>query len=262
MEITLFTSNNNRHNYLINLLSTISDKLYIVQEHKELHSGNISDQYSNSEVVKEYFKKVNDAQTKFFGNPYVDSSTQSIKLISIPAGDLYKCSLPFLADFLKSDLYIVYGSSYLKGDLVDYLIKKKTINIHMGVSPYYRGSSCNFWALYDGNPHLVGATIHMLSKGLDSGPMLYHAMSNFKSSPFDYSMSTVKSAFHSLAERINDRSIFKIKPKNQEKSLEVRYSKKVEFNEKIIQEYFKKKINLDSIKFDKSLLKDPFFLSN
>ena len=102
----------------------------------------------------------------------------------------------------------------------------------------------------------------MLSKGLDSGPMLYHAMSNFKSSPFDYSMSTVKSAFHSLAERINDRSIFKIKPKNQEKSLEVRYSKKVEFNEKIIQEYFKKKINLDSIKFDKSLLKDPFFYSN
>ena len=56
----------------------------------------------------------------------------------------------------------------------------------MGVSPYYRGNDCNFWALYDDNPHLVGATIHMLTKGLDSGPMLYHAMSNIKSNPFEY----------------------------------------------------------------------------
>ena len=33
----------------------------------------------------------------------------------------------------------------------------------MGVSPYYRGCDCNFWALYDNNPHLVGATIHICS---------------------------------------------------------------------------------------------------
>ena len=66
---------------------------------------------------------------------------------------------------------------YIKGPLVNFLIKKKAINIHMGISPYYRGADCNFWAMYDGNSHLVGATIHMLSKGLDSGSILYHAMS-------------------------------------------------------------------------------------
>ena len=59
-------------------------------------------------------------------------------------------------------------------------IKNKTLNIHMGISPYYRGTDCNFWALYDNNPHLVGATIHLLSKGLDSGAMLYHALSQIK----------------------------------------------------------------------------------
>ena len=68
----------------------------------------------------------------------------------------------------------------------------------MGVSPYYRGADCNFWALYDNNPHYVGATIHLLSKGLDSGPILYHALSNRKENVFEYSMSTVVSAFHSL----------------------------------------------------------------
>ena len=46
----------------------------------------------------------------------------------------------------------------------------------MGVSPYYRGTSCNFWAIYDDNPSYVGSTIHLLSKGLDSGDILFHCI--------------------------------------------------------------------------------------
>ena len=64
---------------------------------------------------------------------------------------------------LKSDLFIVFGSSFIKNEwLINFLIKK-AINIHMGLSPFYKGSSCNFWALYD-NPEHVGATIHYLSR--------------------------------------------------------------------------------------------------
>ncbi len=53
-----------------------------------------------------------------------------------------------LSDFLKSDVYVVFGSSYIRGELVDFLVKHKAINIHAGVSPYYRGTDCNFWALF------------------------------------------------------------------------------------------------------------------
>ena len=87
---------------------------------------------------------------------------------------------------------------------------------------YYRGADCNFWALYDNNPHLVGATKHLLLKGLDSGPILYHAMSDIKTDPFEYSMSSVKSAFHSLAKKIKDKSIFSITPLIQNLDLEIR----------------------------------------
>ena len=98
--------------------------------------------------------------------------------------------------------------------------------------------------------------------GLDNGPMLYHAMSNIKTNPFEYTMSTIKSAFHSIAERIKDNSIFKINPEVQDKSKEIRYSKKNEFNEEIVKEYFEKEINLNNKKLDNSLLKEPFFLDN
>ena len=75
-------------------------------------------------------------------------------------------------------------------------------------------------------------------------------------------MSTVKSAFHSIAERIKDNSIFNIEPLAQDKVKEVKYTKKSDFSEQVVKEYFEKKIDLNSKKFDNSLLKEPFFLNN
>ena len=154
----------------------------------------------------------------------------------------------------------MFGSSYIKDELAKYLIKADAINIHAGVSPYYKGTDCNFWALYDDNYHLVGSTIHLLTEGLDSGPILYHAMSTLKTNPFEYTMSTIKSAFHSIAERIKDRSIFNIKPIIQDKKNEIKYSKKNEFTDTVIEHFFKKEINLHKRKFDNSLLINPYFL--
>ena len=262
MKITLFTSNKNRHNYLINLLSEVSDELYVIQECGTIFPGIVPDHYQASLTMKKYFENVNNAQFKLFGNSYVNNKKNNIKILPMLFGDLNQCSMDLLVDFLKSDVYVIFGSSYIKGELVDFLVKQKAINIHAGVSPYYRGTDCNFWALYDNNPHLVGSTIHLLSKGLDSGPILYHAMSDLKINPFEYTMSTVKSAFHSVAKRIEDGSIFTIKPLNQDKVSEVRYSKKSEFNEDVVKEYFEKKINLNSKKCDVSLLKEPFIINN
>ena len=260
MRITLFTSNNFRHNYLINFLSNVCDELFVIQECKPLFVEIKNEEIQSLNVIEKYFKKVNEAQNKIFKKELVNKNNKNIKILSIIYGELNNISLSDLGEFTKSDIYIVFGSSFIKGNLIDFLIKKKAINIHAGVSPYYRGTACNFWALYDGNPHLVGATIHLLSKGLDSGPILYHAMSNLKTNLFEYTMSTVKSAFHSIGERIRDKSIFKIEPISQDKNKEIRYSKINDFNEDIVKEYLKKEINLNSKNFDTSLLREPFFL--
>ena len=172
MKITLFTKNRNRHNYLINLLSEISSELFVIQESVTIFPGIIPGHYKASPIMKKYFENVNNAQSQLFGNSYVNNKKKNIKILPMLLGDLNQCSMNLLSDFLKSDVYVVFVSSYIKGELVDFLVKQKAINIHAGVSPYYRGTDCNFWALYDDNTHLVGTTIHLLSKGLDSGPML------------------------------------------------------------------------------------------
>ncbi len=85
-------------------------------------------------------------------------------------------------------------------------------------------------------------------------------MSKLKTDPYEYTMSTVKAAFHSIAERIKDKTIFELEPIMQEKSKEIRYSKKIEFNNEVVKEYFNLNLDLNSKSFNNSLLKEPFYL--
>ncbi len=258
MKITVFTSNQKRHNYLIQILHDVSSELFVVQESDTIFPGQQPGRYPDGPEFEKYFRHVQEAEEKIFNisNLVLRKKTH---FLTIGKGDLNKIQLDKISPFLKSDLYIVFGSSYIKGDLVKFLIKNEAINIHMGVSPYYRGTDCNFWALFDEKYDYVGSTIHLLSEGLDSGPMLYHALSEAISDPFVYTMSTVKSAFKSLKEKIENNSLKKIKPQNQSSAGEIRYSRRKEFDGKIINEFFKKKIKVTSRK-NLSNFKQPFIL--
>ncbi len=44
------------------------------------------------------------------------------------------------------------------------------LNCHPGILPNYRGCSCVEWALYNNDP--VGNTCHLMSKKIDSGPII------------------------------------------------------------------------------------------
>ena len=261
MKITLFTSNQIRHNFLINYLGNFASKLNVIQECKTVFPGKVKGSYSKNLLIEKYFKNVQKAEEKIFGKTFINIKKKNTNILSIAYGDLNYLKLKEINNFLQSDLYIVFGSSFIKGSLINFLIKKKTINLHMGVSPYYRGADCNFWAVYDNNPHLVGATIHKLSKGVDSGNILYHSMPKITTNSFEYTMLSVKSAFYSIATKIKDRSILKIKPVKQNRKLEIRYSKKREFNQKIVKKFLdRKKSKITFYEFDNSLLINPYFL--
>lgn len=46
----------------------------------------------------------------------------------------------------------------------------RMINIHIGALPYNRGADPNFWSWFDNTPK--GVTIHQITKGIDTGPIL------------------------------------------------------------------------------------------
>ena len=262
MNITVFTSNQPRHISLINDLASISDRVFAIQECNTVFPGEIKDFFDNSDVMNTYFQRVRSAEKEVFGN--IKFLTDNVDHLALKSGDLNKLSKDVLAPALNSDMYVIFGASYIKGWLIDYLIEHKAINIHMGVSPYYRGSSCNFWAAYDGHADLIGATIHMLGKGLDSGEMLYHAVPKPEAvDPFVLGMKAVKVAHTSLVTRIASKEILEYAPIPQDKSLEYRYTRNSDFTDLVAEDYLDHLLTPEQVKSklearDMSMLEKPF----
>ena len=46
------------------------------------------------------------------------------------------------------------------------------LNLHWGLSPYYRGTHCTGWALINWDPYNIGVTIHKLTQRIDGGSIL------------------------------------------------------------------------------------------
>jgi hypothetical protein len=246
MKITLFTCNQPRHLALIHSLAPVADEMFVVQETKTSFAGKRDPIHAKSLVMEDYFARMIAAERGVFGA--TDFTPANVRTMSVYMGDLSFFPLETFQNALHSDLYVVFGASYIKGPLVDFLVERRCINIHMGVSPYYRGSACNFWAMYDRRPDMVGSTVHLLSKGLDSGPILFHAMPRAdRVDGFVLGMRAVRAAQVALTQRIKDGSIFNLLSERQNKALEIRYTRSRDFTDEVAQEYLNRLMTAEEI---------------
>src|SRR5262245_43859948 len=72
---------------------------------------------------------------------------------------------------LRPDIIAVYATAIIRPHIFS-LARIRTLNMHTGIAPRYRGSDTVFWPLYNQEPEWVGVTIHVLDQGVDSGPVI------------------------------------------------------------------------------------------
>lgn len=70
------------------------------------------------------------------------------------------------------DLLVCFGTSLVRGPLLEQFAGR-FLNVHLGLSPWYRGSGTNIWPLIEGRAHMVGATFMQIDAGIDTGPILH-----------------------------------------------------------------------------------------
>ena len=73
-----------------------------------------------------------------------------------------------LLDQEQPDVIIVYGTAILKAPLFD-RARIITLNMHTGLSPWYRGDSTLFWPVFYDDPDHLGVTVHELVAAVDGG---------------------------------------------------------------------------------------------
>jgi hypothetical protein len=74
---------------------------------------------------------------------------------------------------LRPDCLLDHGTSIVRREVL--ATAPVALNVHWGLSPYYRGTHCTAWALLNWDPHNVGVTVHRLSARIDGGDVFAQA---------------------------------------------------------------------------------------
>ncbi|MFT4703674.1 MAG: methionyl-tRNA formyltransferase [Bradymonadia bacterium] len=90
--------------------------------------------------------------------------------IDIPSDLINDAETRALVRSWRPDVLILSGAPILKPAL--FSIPKVTINVHMGLSPDYRGEHTLFVPLARGDYARIAGTLHRVDAGVDTGPVL------------------------------------------------------------------------------------------
>jgi folate-dependent phosphoribosylglycinamide formyltransferase PurN len=165
----MLTSNDLRHRAAAQSLARKTNMVGIVSEGKIPVMAN-SDLLSevDQSIIRRHFAERDMVEKRFFG---AGVSFPDTTLHEIPQGTINHPSVLEWIERQHPDLIVLYGTGLLKQPLLSFY-DNRIVNIHLGLSPYYRGAGTNFWPLVYREPEYVGATIHLAVERVDAGGIL------------------------------------------------------------------------------------------
>ena len=235
MKLVVFTSDSIRHKYLANTLSKQVDDTLVISEIPPTHNN--AELASSSPLVKEHFALRKSAELRIFkGNENFLPNTITLQYKEASSKSIFLKIKNFIPDVM-----IVFGSSILKGDILS-LLPGKFLNLHLGLSPYYRGSGTNFWPFVNKELEYLGATILHINEGVDTGDIICHVIPTIELGDNVHTIGCkiIKDSVKTLS-----KIIHMIKNGNElarEKQWDVKnpkYYRNSDFTESILKEYHK-----------------------
>ena len=168
--LLVITGNQLRHRYFVNQLNFHFPLSAVFIEHfghpEIAFKGN-----EEKEGWNQFFIGRRKTEEHLLSCPNNISAQNTPKIFDIEKGRLnHNKTLKAIQSFNPTKI-IIFGTSLLDSKYLK-LYPNCIFNLHVGLSQYYRGSSCNFWPIHELRPDLLGATIHYVEKGIDSGQII------------------------------------------------------------------------------------------
>lgn len=117
------------------------------------------------------------AEKDFFGL-FVETTSDQSNPVHLPKGKINTSKYTQEIIYSKPDLLVAYGCSIIRDPLLS-AFRGRFLNVHLGLSPYYRGSGTNYWPLVNGEPEYVGATFMHIDAGIDTGEIIHQVRANY-----------------------------------------------------------------------------------
>ena len=174
IKIVIITANEKRHQFFRSKLSRskyldLKICFYENDESRQAYKILNSRRYN---LLKKHFIKRRKSENFFFSD-YLKKNNLSKKLVEINRSQInHDLNLYYQIKNVNPDLIISYGCSLIKGKILK-KFKNRMINVHLGLSPYYKGSATNFWPFVNNELQFLGVTFMVTDKGIDTGKILH-----------------------------------------------------------------------------------------
>ena len=191
----VLTSTMRRHQFVANTVAARMEVAGVWQEEKSFQPLAYADSPAEEAIITRHFAARDDSEHDYFAM----HDTVGAPVRRVAAGGCNDAAEIARMRKLKPDIVLVFGTGLLAQSLLD-AFPQGVLNIHLGLSPYYRGAGTNFWPLVNGEPEYCGATIHFLDRGVDSGPIIGHVRPDIArdDGPHDIGNKTIVAAADSL----------------------------------------------------------------
>jgi hypothetical protein len=171
MKVVLLTSTSSRHLAFAWEMAQRHELLACYCEEKSFDPYSGAATVEERQTIEAWFRDRDIAEALFFEDRARHFLRHFQTIIqTLPAGAINSDRV--VQDLRTPDpiIFAVFGSSVIKGSLLK-LIQGRAFNLHLGLSPHYRGSGTNFWPIVDGCLEYIGTTVHLLDAHIDGGPI-------------------------------------------------------------------------------------------
>lgn len=175
--IVILTGNELRHQFFRKKIA-LTEGIEVVQSFCEAAQQLIAEAITEENMLRHQHLQARAQSEKDFFELFVNTVEDKSNPVIIERGSINDQKNIDAITALNIDLIVVYGASLLKQPLLQ-LFPNKIINIHLGLSPYYRGSATNYWPLVDELPECVGATFMYIDEGIDTGEIIHQIRATY-----------------------------------------------------------------------------------
>lgn len=169
LRAVLLTGDGLRHRYAARLLTEVMDLAGVVTEHKlpPLPEGQALGS-EDLEILRSHLAERDAVERELLGPV---PGFPAVPVLAVQRGAVNRDECFAWVQQLAPDVVLLFGTGMVAQPLLC-RFEGRVVNLHLGLSPYYRGSATNFWPLVNREPECVGATIHLALPEVDAGGIL------------------------------------------------------------------------------------------
>jgi len=170
MSVLVFSGTHRRYKYITNAVIDAFDDVTVIAQ--TIRKGDYVGKYDDP-LINGHLMRRDVVESEYYPETEFHSCDGIAEVSELNA------DISTLISDINPSVIFIFGTGMITGELFERVIQYPSINLHLGLAPYYKGSDTLLWPLYLQQPYRIGITLHQIDRYADNGPIYYRQVTDF-----------------------------------------------------------------------------------